>query len=128
MEDNIKFSNDMMVVLSIMQRDVIANRSQFATPEHFLKALLKMQAFETTLDYWDVECADLEEGLQEWLDNLEHVPDDIFYTPEFSVQMMDIIEIASNHVNSSNAAAIDVPHCVNALLQAQGLLCRQSPD
>lgn len=50
---------------------------------------------------------------------MEKVPDEMDYTPEFSVKMMELLDLSASGVASSGTSEIEMPHCINALLKLE---------
>lgn len=90
-------------------------RHEFVMPEHLLRALIDDEIFRLTID----NLPDLSRHVDEFLRNIDAIPEGVDYEPEISVQMEELINIAVVQVASSSAEAIDVPHLVHALLELQ---------
>lgn len=90
-------------------------RHEFVLPEHLLRAMIDDDSFYAALNIF-YNPAKLSARVDDFLTDLEHVPDDVDYQPEASTQMGQLIEGAMRHVVQSEAAALDVPHLASALL------------
>ena len=90
-------------------------RHEFVMPEHLLMRLTDDDNFRSAMNIFyspDV----LRHRLKEKMETLETVPEDRDYTPETSVQMSRVLEIACQQVYYSSAKAVDTPHLVMGLL------------
>ena len=93
----------------------IKHRHEFIMPEHLLSVLLENYCFKTALEEFSKPQA-LAEGVEEFLEKVDQVPEDIDYNPEFSAQLQMIIETASQRVSVTSADSIDIPHLVAGML------------
>ena len=59
----------------------------------------------------------LAEKVEEFLEQVERVPDDVEYEPGVSAQMSNVIESAVQDVANSSAEALDTPHLVRGILR-----------
>ena len=91
-------------------------RNEFVMPEHLLLALIEDSNFNSALAAY---CSPLTfaNKIEEFLDDIEVVPQDIEYHPELSVQTGQVIANAIKHVENSGAESIDIPHLVKGLLE-----------
>ena len=89
-------------------------RHEFIMPEHMLYVLLDDVKFYGALSmFYAPEL--LKESLSDILTDIETVPSDVEYEPEFSVQMINVIEFAIENISLSNATSFDIPHIVNGI-------------
>ena len=91
-------------------------RNEFVMPEHLLLALIADSNFNSALAAY---CSPLTfaNKIEEFLDDIEVVPQDIEYHPELSVQTGQVIANAIKHVENSGAESIDIPHLVKGLME-----------
>ena len=91
-------------------------RNEFVMPEHLLLALVEDSNFNSALAAY---CSPLTfaNKIEDFLDNIEVVPQDIEYHPELSIQTGQVIANAIKHVENSGAESIDIPHLVKGLLE-----------
>ena len=91
-------------------------RNEFVMPEHLLLALVEDSNFNSALAAY---CSPLTfaNKIEDFLDNIEVVPQDIEYHPELSIQTGQVIDNAIKHVENSGAELIDIPHLVKGLLE-----------
>lgn len=87
-------------------------------PEHLLYALLDEYSFASALEiFYDPE--KFRGRLEDFLRDIDRVPEDADYEPEMSAQMEKVIQRAALQVVSSSAEGIDIPHLVDALLELE---------
>ena len=91
-------------------------RHEFIMPEHLLLVLIEDDNFNAALNIFYSPQV-LAERVEEFLGQVDAVPEDIEYEPEVSAQMGQVIEIAVQDVALSNAASIDTPHLVGGILK-----------
>ena len=91
-------------------------RNEFVMPEHLLLALVEDSNFNSALAAY---CSPLTfaNKIEDFLDDIEVVPQDIEYHPELSIQTGQVIANAIKHVENSGAESIDIPHLVKGLLE-----------
>ena len=91
-------------------------RNEFVMPEHLLLALVEDSNFNSALAAY---CSPLTfaNKIEDFLDDIEVVPQDIEYHPELSIQTGQVIDNAIKHVENSGAELIDIPHLVKGLLE-----------
>ena len=91
-------------------------RNEFVMPEHLLLALVEDSNFNSALAAY---CSPLTfaNKIEDFLDDIEIVPQDIEYHPELSIQTGQVIDNAIKHVENSGAELIDIPHLVKGLLE-----------
>ncbi|MCI7015828.1 MAG: AAA family ATPase [Prevotella sp.] len=91
-------------------------RNEFVLPEHLLLALVEDSNFNSALAAY---CSPLTfaNKIEDFLDDIEVVPQDIEYHPELSIQTGQVIDNAIKHVENSGAESIDIPHLVKGLLE-----------
>ena len=91
-------------------------RNEFVMPEHLLLALVEDSNFNSALAAY---CSPLTftNKIEDFLDDIEVVPQDIEYQPELSIQTGQVIDNAIKHVENSGAELIDIPHLVKGLLE-----------
>lgn len=91
-------------------------RHEFIMPEHLLFVLIDDENFNAALNIFYSPQV-LAEKVEEFLEQMERVPDDVEYEPEVSAQMSKVIESAVQDVASSSAEALDSPHLVRGILR-----------
>ena len=91
-------------------------RNEFVMPEHLLLALVEDSNFNSALAAY---CSPLTfaNKIEDFLDDIEVVPQDIEYHPELSIQTGQVIDNAIKHVENSGTELIDIPHLVKGLLE-----------
>ena len=91
-------------------------RNEFVMPEHLLLALVEDSNFNSALAAY---CSPLTfaNKIEDFLDDIEVVPQDIEYHPELSIQTGQVLDNAIKHVENSGAELIDIPHLVKGLLE-----------
>lgn len=90
-------------------------RHEFVMPEHLLSALIEDDNFKAALNIFFSPQV-LAERVEEFLKQVDSVPDGIEYEPILSVQMGKVIESAVQNVAFSSAESIDTPHLVGGIL------------
>ena len=93
-------------------------RNEFITPEHLLIAMLNEQSFAQTLNLF-YPSETLADFLYVKIADVETVPEDKPYEPEFSAQLGQVIDFACQQVYSSSAKALDLPHLVLGILNLE---------
>lgn len=91
-------------------------RHEFIMPEHLLLVLIEDDNFNAALNIFYSPQV-LSERVEEFLGQVEAVPEGIEYEPEVSAQMGQVIEIAVQDVALSSAASMDTPHLVGGILK-----------
>lgn len=91
-------------------------RHEFIMPEHLLLVLIEDDNFNAALNIFYSPQV-LSERVEEFLRQVEAVPEGIEYEPEVSAQMGQVIEIAVQDVALSSAASMDTPHLVGGILK-----------
>ncbi len=91
-------------------------RHEFIMPEHLLFVLIDDDNFNSALNIF-YSPQELAEKVEEFLGQMERVPDDVEYEPEVSAQMSKVIESAVQDVACSSAETIDTPHLVRGILR-----------
>lgn len=91
-------------------------RHEFIMPEHLLFVLIDDDNFNAALNiFYSPQM--LAEKVEEFLEQVERVPDDVEYEPGVSAQMSNVIESAVQDVANSSAEALDTPHLVRGILR-----------
>ena len=91
-------------------------RHEFIMPEHLLSVLIEDDIFNAALNiFYSPQI--LAERVEEFLKQIDSVPEDIEYEPEVSAQMGKVIESAVQDVALSSAESIDMPHLVGGILK-----------
>lgn len=117
---DIKNSKSTISVITKTIRIAQNHHHEFFMPEHMLLALLDEQPFVEAVEYFDDEAKDhLDKNLQNYLGELESVPQGMDYTLEASAQMQQLMNTAAAQVVSSSAEMLDVPHLVRAMLMLE---------
>ena len=116
---NIKQSKKAARVISAAIQNTYDYRHEFVTPEQLLYALMvEDENFYHILNiFYDATTFIME--IENHLVEIECVPDEIDYNPEFSIQMNQLIERSWEQVVYSNAEAIDIPHLAKAMLEQE---------
>ena len=90
-------------------------RHEFIMPEHLLLVLIEEYNFHAALAIFNSPYQ-LVERIKEYLEGVETLPEETEYTPETSVQMSKVIELAVQSVVSSSAEELDIPHLTKGIL------------
>ncbi len=116
---NIKQSKKAARVISAAIQNTYDYRHEFVTPEQLLYALMvEDENFYHILNiFYDATTFIME--IENHLVEIECVPDEIDYNPEFSIQMNQLIEKSWEQVVYSSAEAIDIPHLAKAMLEQE---------
>ncbi len=122
MDQQIYFSEEVNKVFKTMFEIAADNRDEYATPEHFLLALLKQLKFMSALNRCGVGIREMERSLKNYIKTLDKRPCDAAPTQERSKQLQDMIELAANMVVASGKEELQVPHAVNGLLKLEDSL------
>ena len=85
-------------------------------PEHLLMVLIDEDNFNAALNIFYSPQV-LAERVEEFLGNIESIPDNVEYEPEVSAQMAKVIESAIQEVSLSSAESVDIPHLVDGILK-----------
>ena len=93
----------------------VSHRHAYVTPEHLLHALLRDHLFYAVLsDYCDT--APLFMQVNDFVNDMEHVPDEMAYHPVTSIQFDQLMAMACEQAVNSGRQVIDIPHVVSSLL------------
>ena len=108
-----------MQVVSAAVNSTYDYRHEFVTPEHLLLALMvEDDNFSRILNiFYDADTFLME--IETHLAEMESMPDETDYNPEFSVQMCELLDKSGELVAYSNAEAIDIPHLAKAMLEQE---------
>ena len=108
-----------MQVVSAAVNSSYDYRHEFVTPEHLLLALMvEDDNFSRILNiFYDADTFLME--IEKHLAEMESMPDETDYNPEFSVQMCELLDKSGELVAYSNAEAIDIPHLAKAMLEQE---------
>ena len=93
-------------------------RHEFVMPEHLLSVLIEDDNFYAALNIF-YSPQTLAERVEEFLRQVDPVPEGIEYEPEVSAQMGMVIESAVQDVALSSAEYIDTPHLVRGILKLE---------
>ncbi len=93
-------------------------RHEFIMPEHLLSVLIEEPNFKSALNIF-YDSRKFTRRVEEFLSQVESVPDSAAYEPEVSSQMTKVIENAVQDVVASQAESLDIPHLVNGILKLQ---------
>ena len=93
-------------------------RHEFVMPEHLLSVLIEDDNFYAALNIF-YSPQTLAERVDEFLRQVDPVPEGIEYEPEVSAQMGMVIESAVQDVALSSAEFIDTPHLVRGILKLE---------
>ena len=93
-------------------------RHEFVMPEHLLSVLIEDDNFYPALNIF-YSPQTLAERVDEFLRQVDPVPEGIEYGPEVSAQMGMVIESAVQDVALSSAEYIDTPHLVRGILKLE---------
>ena len=93
-------------------------RHEFVMPEHLLSVLIEDDNFYAALNIF-YSPQTLAERVDEFLRQVDPVPEGIEYGPEVSAQMGMVIESAVQDVALSSAEYIDTPHLVRGILKLE---------
>ena len=116
---SIKQTKKTMQVVSAAVNSTYDYRHEFVTPEHLLLALMvEDDNFSRILNiFYDADTFLME--IEKHLAEMESMPDETDYNPEFSVQMCELLDKSGELVAYSNAEAIDIPHLAKAMLEQE---------
>ena len=116
---SIKQTKKTMQVVSAAVNSTYDYRHEFVTPEHLLLALMaEDDNFSHILNiFYDADSFITE--IEKHLAEIESMPDETDYNPEFSVQMCELLDKSGELVAYSNAEAIDIPHLAKAMLEQE---------
>lgn len=116
---SIKQTKKTMQVVSAAVNSTYDYRHEFVTPEHLLLALMvEDDNFPRILNiFYDADTFLME--IEKHLAEMESMPDETDYNPEFSVQMCKLLDKSGELVAYSNAEAIDIPHLAKAMLEQE---------
>ena len=91
-------------------------KHEFVMPEHLLLSLVDDSNFNTALS---VICSPptFANKIEDFLKDIEMVPNAFDYQPELSIQSRQLIDNALKHVEDSGAESMDIPHLVRGLLE-----------
>lgn len=103
-------------ILSLALTYCKRQRKEFVMPEHVLMALLNYRPFIEALYTVGCDVEEMYKELNEYMDTVESVPGKAEYSPEASVQLGQMLEIATAQVEQSEAARVDIPHLTVGLL------------
>ena len=108
-----------MQVVSAAVNSTYDYQHEFVTPEHLLLALMvEDDNFSRILNiFYDADTFLME--IEKHLAEMESMPDETDYNPEFSVQMCELLDKCGELVAYSNAEAIDIPHLAKAMLEQE---------
>ena len=87
-------------------------------PEHLLSVLIEEPNFKSALNIF-YDSRKFARRVEEFLSQVESVPDSVAYEPEVSSQMTKVIENAVQDVVASQSESLDIPHLVNGILKLQ---------
>ena len=93
-------------------------RHEFIMPEHLLSVLIEEPNFKSALNIF-YDSRKFTRRVEEFLSQVESVPDSVAYEPDVSSQMTKVIENAVQDVVASQAESLDIPHLVNGILKLQ---------
>ena len=93
-------------------------RHEFVMPEHLLSVLIEDDNFYAALNIF-YSPQTLAERVDEFLRQVDPVPEGIEHEPEVSAQMGMVIESAVQDVALSSAEFIDTPHLVRGILKLE---------
>jgi ATP-dependent Clp protease ATP-binding subunit ClpA len=116
---SIKQSKKASLIISAAVNHTFDYRHEFVTPEHLLLALMvEDDNFYNILNiFYNADSFIME--IEKHLVEIETIPDEIDYNPEFSVQMCELIDKSWEQVVFSSAEAIDIPHLAKAMLEQE---------
>ena len=116
---SIKQSKKASLIISAAVKRSFDYRHEFVTPEHLLLALMvEDDNFSHILNiFYDADTFLME--IEKHLAEMESMPDETDYNPEFSVQMCELLDKSGELVAYSNAEAIDIPHLAKAMLEQE---------
>lgn len=93
-----------------------SNRHEFVTPEHVLTVIMRDHLFVSVLDDY-CDTAFIYEQLKERLDEMEAVPKEMNYRPQFSAQFNQLMERSYDQMISSGRQELDTTHIIHCLLE-----------
>lgn len=113
------FTSEASSLMTQAYQEALNNRNEFVTPEHILWSLMQISHFVEGLKYSAVDIDLLNRQLNEYLSNMEKVPESIEITPEASVQLIQIIEHADSNVLVCGKENIETIHIIKGLLSLE---------
>ena len=93
-------------------------RHEFIMPEHLLLAFIEDRNFFSALNIFCVP-EKLKMRVEDFLEQIETVPEDVDYEPVVSDQMSKVLESAVRDVENSSAESLDMPHLVKGVLELE---------
>lgn len=104
--------------LIVAQQIINLHRHEFILPEHILLAFFSNDSFREAVD----RCADIEvmeTELTDVLMEIESVPENVEYNPEYSVQFKEMCNHAGKAALGSGSEAIGIHHIVYGIFQLE---------
>ena len=105
------------VAVSLASSLALSRRNEFLTPEHLLAAFLKDDDIRATVSACGV-VEDMESILNQYLDQLEQMPDGNFEL-NASSQLQELIAIAENAARGSGSPVLKTHHVMYAYFQLE---------
>ena len=105
------------VAVSLASSMALSRRNEFLTPEHLLAAFLKDDDIRATVSACGV-VEDMESILNQYLDQLEQMPDGNFEL-NASSQLQELIAIAENAARGSGSPVLKTHHVMYAYFQLE---------
>lgn len=119
MEKPVYYSPEINTAFHEMFQIAADYRNEFATPEHFLLALLRQEKFKEALNICGAEVEDIATPLTRYIDSLDKLSEGGEPTSSTSVQLRQMIETAANAVICSGKDMLEVPHAIKGLLSLE---------
>ena len=105
------------VAVSLASSMALSRRNEFLTPEHLLAAFLKDDDIRAAVSTCGV-VEDMESILNQYLDQLEQMPDGNFEL-NASSQLQELIAIAENAARGSGSPVLKTHHVMYAYFQLE---------
>lgn len=122
MEKPVYYSPEINTAFHTMFKIAADNRNEFATPEHFLLALMTQADFRDMLIACRADVNGLSASLNQYISSLDKLPEGSAPTSASSVQLRQMIETAANAVICSGKDVLEIPHAVKGLLALEDSL------
>ncbi len=97
----------------------MAERCEFVTPEHLLLGIMQLTEFKNLAKSYHVSIEeDLVPYLDDYLESLDHIPDEVGeFELEASTQLTQVMIASEQHAAFAYRADVDVPQAINSILE-----------
>ena len=103
-------------ILNTAAHKAVEFRHEFITPEHVLIGLINDETFVRSLYYCEIDYKKFIKGIDDFMKQVEKVPEDIEYDLIVSSQSDDMMTYAEAQALGAGQEEVDVPHLVDAIL------------